>query len=364
MNYLIFFFLSIHSLNFMASEKIQNSKMNSAIPCAVSTWKFGAIAIKEAYVNLLSGSSALDAIEKGINAVELDTAEQYFVGVGGLPNAEGEMEFDAAIMDHESRYSAVLCLQDIATPVSVARAILDHSPHNVLSGKGALQFALEHGFIQDKTVLTDASRKEWLDWMQQKLNDGKVQSSGRGNPEYNSEKGHDTVGLICLDAEGRLACGTSTSGWKFKHPGRVGDSALPGGGLFCDGAVGAAVCTGDGEEIQRSCLAFLVVELMRNGLSPQAACSEGIRRMTLLKPKRSLSSPESAMLGPSPSPGSGMYTQLTVAVVAMDAKGNVGAASTLCESNLHRGQPYFPASCWRASVGETQIQASLGGAAF
>ena len=325
------------------------SKDSGVRSVAVSTWKFGSIAVREAAKLLSSGVSALDAVEKGINAVELDTADQYYVGVGGLPNSEGVMEFDAALMDHESRYSAVLCLQDIATPVSVARAVLEHSPHNVLSGNGALKFALEHGFTQDKSVLTEAAKLEWEAWR-------KTQQQAK---EVEEDKGHDTVGLICIDEKGRLACGTSTSGWKFKHPGRVGDSALPGGGLFCDGAVGAAVCTGDGEEIQRSCLAFLVVELMRGGMSPQQACSEGVRRMTLLRPKKSAG-------GDSTSAGSGMYTQLTVAVVAMDRHGNVGAASTLGPANLHRGAPSFPAVCWREGLGSdiAQIDASFEGASF
>ena len=328
------------------------SKDNGVRPVAVSTWKFGSIAVREAAKLLSSGVSALDAVEKGINAVELDTADQYYVGVGGLPNSEGVMEFDAALMDHESRYSAVLCLQDIATPVSVARAVLEHSPHNVLSGSGALKFALEHGFTQDKSVLTEAAKLEWEAWR-------KAQQQAKEVEDGEEDKGHDTVGLICIDEKGRLACGTSTSGWKFKHPGRVGDSALPGGGLFCDGAVGAAVCTGDGEEIQRSCLAFLVVELMRGGMSPQQACSEGVRRMTLLRPKKSAG-------GDSTSAGSGMYTQLTVAVVAMDRHGNVGAASTLGPANLHRGAPSFPAVCWREGLGSdiAQIDASFEGASF
>ena len=334
---------------------------------AVATWRFGGIAVRSARDELLSGESALTSVEKGINAVELDTEDQYYVGKGGLPNAEGVMEFDAAIMDHDSRYSAVLCLQDIATPVSVARCILDHSPHNVLSGQGALQFALSHGFKLDKSVLTEEAKKEWMEW---KKTQGKELQ----------DKGHDTVGLICLDKEGRLACGTSTSGWKFKHPGRVGDSPLPGGGLYCDGAVGAAVCTGDGEEIQRSCLAFLVVELMRGGLSPQEACAEGVRRLSRLRPKHGTPSTctvaedaedakDAAKLD-STSAGSGMYSALTVGVIAVDAKGNVGAASSLCEKNPHRGNPFFEAMVWRegdvGSDGEdlSVLQASFAGAAF
>ena len=302
------------------------------------------MAVREAGRLLSSGTSALDAVEKGINVVELDTQDQYYVGKGGLPNAEGVMELDAALMDHESRYSAVLCLQDISTPVSVARKVLDHSPHNVLTGAGALKFALAHGFVADPSVLTDSSAREWQEWKQKQEREQVQVQVQKGPHQQAEDKGHDTVGLICLDSEGRLACGTSTSGWKFKHPGRVGDSPIPGGGLYCDGAVGAAVCTGDGEEIQRSCLAFLVVELMRAGHSPQAACAEGIRRICKLRPKNYSGS------------GSGMYPQLTVGVIAMDPLGNVGAASTLCEANKHRDHPFFPVMCWRAAQGDAGQQ--------
>lgn len=194
--------------------------------------------------------------------------------------------------------------------------------HNILVGDGASQWAFSNGFKKDPNgVLTEKSRLEWQEWKAQKE---ERETEGRG--AANKEDSHDTIGLICLDKNGHLCAGTSTSGWKFKHPGRVGDAPLVGGGLYCDGAVGAAVATGDGEEIMRSCLSFLIVEHMRFGKSPQEACKEAIRRILSLK----RTTPE------------GMHAKLTVAVIAMDPMGNIGAASTLSADNEHRGRPAFP----------------------
>ena len=161
-------------------------------------------------------------------------------------------------------------LSDVATPVSVARSVLEHSPHSIISGEGAKQWALSRGFPL-ATMLTEKSRKEYVAWHEK-------QPPAQQQPDVSDAKDavaasmpvdcHDTVGVICLDADGRLACGTSTSGWAYKHPGRVGDSPVVGAGLYCDGRVGAAVATGDGEEILRVCLSHLVVELMRH-MSPQ-----------------------------------------------------------------------------------------------
>jgi N4-(beta-N-acetylglucosaminyl)-L-asparaginase len=241
----------------------------------------------------LAGCSALNAVEKGVNKVELDDQEQYFVGVGGLPNADGVMEFDSAIMDHRRRYGAVMALTDIKTPISIAKSILEKCVHNVLAGEGALQFAVSQGFhkcsrdvidedgSEGDGVLTEKSRLEWQLWKDEQ-NKEKNLSKGENASVFDDEESHDTVGLICLDTEGYLCCGTSTSGWKFKHPGRIGDSPLVGSGLYCDGN-GAAVATGDGEEIMRVCLSFLVVEYIRQGDSPQVACVKGIQRLLELQ---------------------------------------------------------------------------------
>jgi len=322
----------------------QGSNNKLPTPTAVSTWKFGSIAVESSSEVLARGGSALDAVEIGIKAVELDNHDQYCVGIGGFPNSKGEMEFDAAIMDHKRRYGAVLCLQDIANPISVARSVMEKCVHNVLAGPGALSWALEHGFeAYPGGVLTADMKAEWEAWK------AKMSSSSK----HEESKGHDTIGLICLDDQGRLAVGTSTSGWRYKHPGRVGDAPLIGSGLYCDGVVGAAVCTGDGEEIMRTCLAFFVVEQMRLGASPQDACARGIARLLTLD---------------EPSGPSGMHSLLTVGVVAMNTKGEAGAASTLDENNQHRGRPAFPVACWQKNnhkVGSHIIfEASKEGAAM
>jgi isoaspartyl peptidase/L-asparaginase-like protein (Ntn-hydrolase superfamily) len=331
--------------------------------CAcVATWSFGAIAVEECVPLLLAGCSALKAVEKGVNKVELDDQDQYFVGVGGLPNADGVMEFDSAIMDHKRRYGAVMALTDIKTPISIAKRILEKCVHNVLAGEGALQFAVSQGFhkcsrdINDKdgsggdSVLTEKSRLEWQLWKDEQ--EKKDKNLGRENI-IDDEESHDTVGLICLDAEGHLCCGTSTSGWKFKHPGRVGDSPLVGSGLYCDGK-GAAVATGDGEEIMRVCLSFLVVEYMRQGDSPQVACVKGIQRLLELQEGENIEETGNDEEEDGKE-HTRMHKKLTVGIIAMNSEGEIGAASTLSPENEHRGRPGFPAMCWRtgSKISET-----------
>jgi isoaspartyl peptidase/L-asparaginase-like protein (Ntn-hydrolase superfamily) len=268
--------------------------------------------------------SSIDAVCASIRLLEEMNEEQYYVGVGGYPNAKGIMEFDAAIMNHHCNYGAVLGIQEVTTPISVARSVMDECVHNVLVGEGALEWAVSKGFKREpETVLTAEIKLEYEKWRQDE-EEKKMQSTDK--------KGHDTVGVICLDKHGHLACGTSTSGWRYKHPGRVGDAPLVGSGLYCDGDVGAAVCTGDGEEIMRGCLAFLVVENMRHGTSPSDACRLGIKRIMTMQPKNEVDGPS-------------MYDRgsLTVAVVAMDKTGRCGAASTLRDK--------FPAAVFRAGGG-------------
>jgi len=307
-------------------------------PCAVATWNFGKIAVQKcAEILIQSGGSSIDAVERGIREVELDTRDQYYVGVGGLPNSDGVMELDAAMMDHRLRYGAVLALQGILTPISVARTVMEKCVHNVLVGEGALQWAISNGFKQDSGVLTESSKKEWLQWRASNI---------ETSVDILHPNGHDTVGVICLDCHGNLCVGTSTSGWKFKHPGRIGDAPLIGSGLYCHGQYGAAVATGDGEEIMRTCLCSVVVELMRQGFSPGEACQLGIQRMFEL--------PQINGDGNGDGEGGGieytkMHPKLTVGVIAMDPRGRVGAASTLDESNPHRGKPSFPVACWRCT---------------
>ncbi len=169
-------------------------------PCCAATWSFGCLAVNKARSLLLDGHPAVEAVEKGINVVELDTGEQYYVGAGGFPNSDGMMELDAAIMDHDCRYGAVMSLPNIATPISVARTVMEKCQHNVLTGQGALKWALENQFHSENILLPHV-KAEWEQW---KAETNKSPS--------NLDESHDTVGLICIDRHGRLAAGTSTSG--------------------------------------------------------------------------------------------------------------------------------------------------------
>jgi N4-(beta-N-acetylglucosaminyl)-L-asparaginase len=167
-------------------------------PAFAATWRHGLLAAEKAIPMLKQGAVSLDALELGTNIVERDTADQYFVGVGGYPNAKGIMELDAAIMDHDLRYGAVMSLKNIAIPISVARTVMDECPHNVLTAEGALEWALTHNF-KEENILTPEIAKEYEAWKATQV-------------ELNKEDSHDTVGVICLDEQGRLSCGTSTSG--------------------------------------------------------------------------------------------------------------------------------------------------------
>ncbi len=233
--------------------------MPKGAPVAVATWEFGLEAARAAGEVLAGGGDALDAVERGINVAELDP-EVTNVGYGGLPNAAGEVELDAAVMDGTGlRSGSVAALRHIRCPLSVARRVLEDGRHAMLVGAGALRFALDNGFPEEE-LLTEAAAERWRQWQEE------------------GPQGHDTIGMIALDAGGGLAAGCSTSGLAWKLPGRVGDSPLVGAGLYADGAAGAAVATGVGEEIIRFCAAFLAVELMRGGTGPAEACAEVIRR--------------------------------------------------------------------------------------
>ena len=243
----------------------------SIIPIVISTWSFGLKANAAAWEVLSAGGSALDAVERGATVIELDP-EMASVGIGGDPNAEGVVELDGAIADGRTgQVGSVAGLRRVATPTAVARRVMERTPHLMLAGEGAQQFARAQGFPEQE-LLTDAARRRWLEW----------RAKTRRGPE-----GHDTIGLIARDASGDLAAACTTSGVSWKLPGRVSDSALVGCGLYADNEVGAAVATGLGEVIARVCGSFLIVERMRGGASPQAACEEAVRRIVKMNPSHS-----------------------------------------------------------------------------
>lgn len=233
-------------------------------PIVVSTWTFGLKANVPAWSILNAGGCALDAVVEGVAVAERDP-EVKSVGYGGYPNAEGVVEVDAAVMDGRSLgYGAVAGLRNIDTPTAVARRVMEKTDHVLLVGDGALAFAREEGF-QERNLLTDIARNAWETW-----------KAGRtGKPK----DAHDTIGMIALDASGNLAAACTTSGIAFKLPGRVGDSPIIGCGLYADNEVGAAAATGHGEEIDRICGSFYVVEQMRRGCTPQQACEAAVQRL-------------------------------------------------------------------------------------
>jgi len=237
-------------------------------PVILSTWSHGMAANEAAWETMLQGGSVLDAVEKGVMVSEADP-EVSSVGYGGFPDAEGNVTLDACIMGADGNAGSVTYLQHILHPVSVARLVMERTPHVILSGEGALKFALDQGFEKTK-LLTDAMKKNWEQWKA---------SGARYAPAANWEN-HDTIGLLALDALSDLAGACTTSGMAFKHPGRVGDSPIIGAGLFVDNEVGAATATGEGEVILKTLGSFLIVEVMRQGMSPQQACEEAIHRIT------------------------------------------------------------------------------------
>jgi len=230
----------------------------------LTTWRFGLESNQVAWARLQEGGSTLDAIEAGIRRCELDPAERS-VGLGGRPDRDGVVTLDACIMDHLGNIGSVCGMEGIATPLSVARAVMEKTPHVMLVGDGAQQFALEQGFPLENLMVADSER-EWKQWLEK----------SEYQPVINIEN-HDTIGMIGMDASGTLAGGCSTSGMAYKMHGRVGDSPIIGAGLYVDGAVGACTATGHGEEVIRTVGSFRVVQGMAQGLSPHQACKAAIQ---------------------------------------------------------------------------------------
>jgi N4-(beta-N-acetylglucosaminyl)-L-asparaginase len=242
-------------------------------PIVLSTWNFGLQANDAAWEILSKNGRALDAVEAGVKIPEGDPNERS-VGYGGRPDRDGKVTLDACIMDEFSNIGSVACLEHIKHPIAVARAVMEKTPHVMLVGKGALQFALSQGFKKENLLVED-SEKEWKEWLK----------TSKYNPKANIEN-HDTIGMIALDANGNLSGACTTSGMAFKMHGRVGDSPIIGAGLYVDNEIGAATATGHGEEVIRISGCHLVVELMRQGLSPQSACEEAVMRIVKLTQKR------------------------------------------------------------------------------
>ena len=267
--------LGTTKLDLSAQTKSTKSATSTKInkPIVLSTWRFGLEANAEAWKILGKNGTALNAVEQGVKLVEADPNERS-VGYGGRPDRDGKVTLDACIMDDQANIGSVAALEYIKHPISVARKVMEDTPHVMLVGNGALQFALEKGFKKEN-LLTDVSEKEWKEW----LKDTNYQMP------INIEN-HDTIGMIALDAHGNLSGACTTSGMAYKMHGRVGDSPIIGAGLYVDNEIGAATATGHGEEVIRIAGSHLVVELMRQGYSPENACKEAVHRIIKLTKSR------------------------------------------------------------------------------
>lgn len=238
----------------------------NAFPMAIATWGPNTKATAAAWAILESGGYALDAVEAGVRVPEADPSDTS-VGYGGYPDRDGHVTLDACIMDEKGMAGSVSFLEHIMHPISVARMVMEKTPHVMLSGEGALQFALSQGFKKED-LLTDVARQAWENW--------KVEANYK--PKINVER-HDTIGMLAIDKQNRLAGACTTSGLAFKMHGRVGDSPIIGAGMFADNEVGGAASTGLGEIVLRTLGSFLVVEEMRRGAHPQKATETVVKRI-------------------------------------------------------------------------------------
>ncbi|HSZ34772.1 MAG TPA: N(4)-(beta-N-acetylglucosaminyl)-L-asparaginase, partial [Puia sp.] len=270
-----------------AWEKKAGSIINN--PIVISTWDFGKAANAAAWEVLSKQGRALDAVEAGVKIPESDP-ENHSVGYGGLPDRDGHVTLDACIMDENSNCGSVMCLEYIVHPISVARQVMEKTPHVVLAGEGALQFALDNGFKKEN-LLTPESERMWKEWLKTSNYKPVINIE---NKKYSYDKtlspggpsNHDTIGMLAIDYKGNMSGACTTSGMAFKMHGRVGDSPIIGAGLFVDNEIGSATSTGVGEEVIRIVGSHLVVEYMRQGLSPRDACRNAVERIVKRDPKK------------------------------------------------------------------------------
>lgn len=270
----------------------------------VSTWNFGVASNEAGWAARQTGGSALDMVEAGGRVAEADEGNSS-VGLGGLPDRDGHVTLDACVMTWAGDIGAVCALEDVVHAVSVARAVMEKTPHVMLVGAGARAFAVDQGF-PTQALLTPRAEAAWREWLKTSNYAPRVNSENadwRGPPGGPGD--HDTIGLLAVDAQGRMAGAATTSGMAFKMPGRVGDSPLIGAGLYVDDAVGGCTATGVGEDVVRVAGSHAVVEAMREGLDPTAACRWVIERLARLRGDR--------------------VARSQVALLALDKQGRSGA---------------------------------------
>lgn len=272
---------SLAALSTSTIAKAVSYKPATGVPIVISTWDFGIPANKEAWKVLEKGGRALDAVEAGVKIPEADMSN-HTVGRAGYPDRDGHVTLDACIMDEFGNCGSVAAMENIAHPISVARAVMEKTPHVMLVGDGATQFAVEQGFKKEK-LLTPESEQAWKEWLKT-AKYSPVMNIENKQHRPGSKYNHDTIGMLAIDAKGNISGACTTSGMAFKLHGRVGDSPIIGAGLYVDNEVGGATSTGVGEEVIRNVGSFLVVELMRQGLSPEDACKEAVKRIIKKKP--------------------------------------------------------------------------------
>ncbi len=292
-------------------------------PVVISTWDAGRDANRGAWTVLGANGSALDAVEKGVMVTE--STINCCVGLGANPDRDGIVTLDASIMDHEWNCGSVGALERIKHPISVARRVMEKTPHVLLVGQGAQQFAVAEGFPLEPQVLSEDAKKSYEQWLKKSeyrpiINIENTKPSGPGGASAglagdqdmaaaparlpNGEWNHDTIGMIAMDATGNLSGSVTTSGMGFKMRGRLGDSPVIGAGLFVDNEAGAATSTGQGEDVIRMCGSHTVVEYMRQGMSPEQACKAAVEKVARIKKEKA--------------------KEIQVAFIAINKKGETG----------------------------------------
>ncbi len=260
-------------------------------PVVISTWDAGLEANKAAWEILGNGGRALDAVEKGVMVTE--SSQNCCVGLGANPDRDGFVTLDACIMDEFSNCGSVAFLERIKHPISVARRVMEKTPHVMLVGSGAQQFAVAEGFPLEEQKLSPEAQNAYNEWLKKsEYKPPAINVENKGHGPFapakleNGEWNHDTIGMVAMDTNGNFSGSCTTSGAGFKMRGRLGDSPIIGAGLFVDNEVGACTATGQGEDVIRVAGSHSVVELMRQGLSPEAACKKVIERIVRIKKEK------------------------------------------------------------------------------
>jgi N4-(beta-N-acetylglucosaminyl)-L-asparaginase len=304
-------FLKMGSLG-LASINLPKISSPVKKPIVVSTWDSGMPVNAEAWKILSNNGKSVDAVEAG--AIHIENDINCCVGLGGFPDRDGIVTLDACIMDEKANCGAVAGLEQIKHPISVARKLMESTPHVILVGAGAQQFALENGFKLEEKKLSDDATKAYKEWLlkskyQPEINIENKKQNGPFAPNFfeDGTANHDTMGLVAMDFNGDLSGAVTTSGMAYKIHGRVGDSPIIGAGLFVDNEIGAATSSGVGEEVIRICGTHLVVEFMRNGYSPEMSCKKACERIVKRDPKKAAT--------------------LQVGFLALNKKGEYGAYS-------------------------------------